>query len=208
MTPESTSRTLDGAVDAFFLHGIDLRGYPTAAKWAIHDLHRDDPALLERVLVSISNADQNTLRIWGHYFNDVTTGNHVLGFARMIENAELTARLLDAIDADMISTQRFFQTRTIADTLERHLGIRPGDARYNEVHAGIIYCAITHPGAITRTTSDEWYRLANRRSLKLIAENMEQILSILPALCQRRNASPDTIEAMLSVTPALAEGAL
>lgn len=213
MTPETPSRTLDGAIDALFLLGIDFRGLPTSAKWAIHDLHRDDSELLERVLIAIANADQNTLTVWEHYFSTLPTSfsNHLINHERMISNADLTARLHAAIDPEIFSRQSslaLFQTNAIASILEMHLGISTGDARYNEVHAGIIYCAITQPTAIIRAKSIEWYRHADRCSLKLIEENMAAVLSILPALCERRDASADTIKTVLTITPSLAEGAL
>lgn len=210
MTTETPSRTLDEAIDALFLLGIDLRGLPSSARWSVHDLHWDDPELLERVLDSIANADAHTRIVWEHFLANVSAdpSTHLPNYARMISNAALTARLLEAIEPEVFTTGAFFQTNTIAATLEAHLGISTGDARYKKIHAGIIYCAITHPTAIIRAKSNEWYRLADRRSLNLIETKMEAVLSVLPELCKRRDASFEAIEAMLSITPSLAEGTL
>lgn len=197
--------------------GINLRRheeYPYNATASIQYLHEEHPDVLERVIASIRHADNGTLTSWKRHFRMMTLISYRSAesdYERMIANAGLTQNLLDAMEEDIIPFPDRFQTTVLALNLEYTTGIKPGDPRYGEVQAAIVYAAIAHPNVVVYPspgTADEWYSFADSRALKLIAENMDEIMPVLSQLCQRGDASPETIEAMLSVTPSLAEGLL
>lgn len=210
-TPIPNRRTFAGAMRELSGLGIDLSHYPRSATNGLRVLNKDHPQIFATVIDDINTADPATLAIWKNFFRESMPADaytHRSSYERMVVNAELTARLLEAIGTGIIKTPRLFQIDTIATTLEASLGVRPGDERYNEVQAGIIHCTLTHPDRITRITSDEWYRNADREDLKYIAENLDRIIPLLPELCKRRDPTRHSIETVLAAPAALAEGAL
>jgi hypothetical protein len=166
---------------------------------AIKQLVKNDQQMLERVVESIAKADSATREVWSHGIGRLggyMSFHNSVGYERMLANNELTARLISAIGPEVFHTPRLFQTENLAIDIEETTGIRPGSERYNEVQAGIIYCAITDPLQVSRANTDLSYLDTHRDDVMTIAHNMDRVVAMLPELCKRRDASRHTINSL------------
>lgn len=202
-------QTFAGTVRELESLGINLIGYKSKY-FGVKLLAKNDPEMLREVMESITEADTPTRAVWQNTLGKMsehTTYYNSLSYKRMIANNELTARLIENIDS--ILSPQYFQTDNLANHVEEELGIRPGDERYNEVQAAIIYCAVTSPHKVTRIASDLEFLSTHRDDIMTIANNMERAMEMLPELCRRRDASRHVINEMGTIdAPALIDGAL
>lgn len=208
---ERPKRTFAGTVRELEDLGIGLTGYK-AKTFAVKLLIKNDPEMLEQVMEAITNADKPTRDVWQGTIgsmSEFTTFYNNVSYKRMLANNELTARLISAIGSDVIPTPYLFRTDNLAIDIENEMNISPGDPRYNEVQAGIVYLAITAPKEVSRALSDLTFLQTNRDDIMTIANNMMKTIKMLPSLCKRGDASRHAINGLRKVTaPSLADGAL
>lgn len=207
----TTKRTFAGTVRELEELGIGLTGYKTKTL-AVKLLMKHDPEMFEQVMEAIISADKPTREVWRNTIGNMaefTSFHNSLSYKRMLANNELTARLISAIGSEVIPTPYLFRTNELAIGIEEALGINPGDPRYNEVQAGIIYRAITAPEGVSRVQSDLSFLEKNHDDIMTIANNMKKTMKMLPSLCKRRDASRHAINGLSKVTaPSLTDGAL
>lgn len=179
---------------------------------AIKQLVKHDPEMLERVVGAITAADAPTREVWSHGIGNMgsyMSFHNSVGYERMLANNGLTARLISAIGPEIIHTPRLFRTDNLAIDIEEATGILSGNERYKEVQAAIVYCAITDPLQVSRANTDLGYLDTKRDDIMTIANNMDRVLTMLPELCKRRDASRQAIHLMdSSGAPALTSGML
>jgi hypothetical protein len=173
---------------------------------------KHDPEMFEQVMEAIISADKPTREVWRSTIGNMsefTSFHNSLSYKRMLANNELTARLISAIGSDVIHTPYLFRTSELAIGIEEALDVNPGDHRSNEVHAAIIYRAITAPEEVSRVQSDLTFLETNRDDIMTIANNMDKTMKLLPSLCKRRDASRHAINGIAGVdAPSLVDGAL
>lgn len=207
----TAKRTFAGTVRELEELGIGLTGYKTKTL-AVKLLLKHDPEMLEEVMEAIISADKPTREVWRATIGNMSefnTFHNSLSYRRMLANNELTARLISAIGSDVIRAPYLFNTENLAIGIENELGIKPGESRYNEVQAGIIYRAIIVPEEVSRVLSDLTFLDANRDDIMTIANNTDKVMEMLPALCKRRDASRHAINGLGKIdAPSLIDGAL
>jgi hypothetical protein len=204
---EEAMKNLDGI-------GIYL-SYSTASQKSLKALNSIDPDLFAQVMDSIRNASPGAITLWKHHFRNVTSNDahhHPINserYKRMIANAELTATLLSALGVGtIVKSPVIFQASNVAIAAETDTRIIPGDDRYAEVHAIMIHCAIVTPEFFTRVNSGIRRIKPSPEDIACIVENYDDVMRLLPELIKRQDASHGIITSLLSVDPALADGAL
>jgi hypothetical protein len=204
-------RTFAGTVRELEDLGVNLTGYKSRTL-SVKLLAKNDPEMLEQVMDAIISADKPTRGVWQTTMGSMsqfTTFYNNISYKRMLANNELTARLISAIGSEVIRNPLLFSTENLALNIEDVLNIRPGNPRYNEVQAGIIYYAITSPEEVSRIVSDMTFLETNRDDIMTIAHNLNKVMSMLPALCKRRDASRHAINGLGKIdAPSLIDGAL
>lgn len=105
-----------------------------------------------------------------------------------------------------ISSDTFWNFNN-ATFIESQTGINPGDPGYNLVQANLIHVAIMRPRPYGPNKVQPCLQ-DNHDDITYISEHLDDVLRLFTGLHERQDASRATIEAMLSVSPAFAEGAL
>lgn len=208
---ERPRRTFAGTVRELENLGISINRYKPR-KDAVRMLAKHAPEMLERIMDAIATADAPTRERWGRQIENEANNafrHNSAGGERMLANTDLTARLASAIGSDILQSPHLFRTDNLAIDIEEVTGIAPGDPRYNEVQAAIIYCGITNPAQVSRTNTDLSYLDTHRDDIMTIANNMDRVFEILPELCKRRDASRHAIHALGDTdAPSLISGML
>lgn len=199
--------------------GVEFDGRATT--YGVKLLAKYDHEMLHRIMNAVRDTDESARSVWTASLGSVDSRDmtkrgedlaiihltRIMGqFERMLAINPIEAAIMNAIGPGTNHVV-YFRTMNNATYIENEIELAPGDRNYNLVQANLIHVAATQP----QKYGPDQVRLhlqTHHDDITYIADHIDDAIRLFAGLHERQDASRETIEAMLSVNPLLAEGAL